>query len=133
MRTVGAFIGTYTFPNIIDSLGGSGTYGGDTVSVLVIGFSAMAPEMLNSQGVFWIGSGLAIVSAIITFVFIPNIKPDEMHKEDLAVSLGCQSVADMAVLTDRNSSGSISRRTDLIPPGNAAFGIHCPQCHTATS
>lgn len=28
---MGAFIGTYTFPSIIDSLGGSGTYGGDTV------------------------------------------------------------------------------------------------------
>lgn len=63
---VGAFIGTYTFPNIITSLGGEGTYGGDT-------------------GVFWIGSGLAVVSAAITFFFIPNIKPDEMIKEDLAV------------------------------------------------
>ena len=28
---MGAFIGTYTFPNIIESLGGAGTYGGDTV------------------------------------------------------------------------------------------------------
>jgi len=62
---VGAFIGTYTFPNIIDSLGGAGTYGGDT-------------------GVFWIGSGLALVSALITFIFIPNIKPDAMHAEDIA-------------------------------------------------
>jgi hypothetical protein len=41
---------------------------------------------LTPQGVFWIGSGLAIVSAIITLIFIPNIKADEMHKEDLAVS-----------------------------------------------
>jgi hypothetical protein len=30
--TVGAFIGTYTFPQIIDSLGGPETYGGKTVS-----------------------------------------------------------------------------------------------------
>ncbi|GFZ45318.1 Probable metabolite transport protein [Saitozyma sp. JCM 24511] len=61
---VGAFIGTYTFPNIIANLGGSGTYGGDT-------------------GVFWIGSGLAIVSAAITFFFIPNIKADAMRDEDI--------------------------------------------------
>jgi len=31
----------------------------------------------------WIGSGLAIVSASITFFFIPNIKPDAMHDEDI--------------------------------------------------
>ena len=33
LTEVGGFIGTYTFPNIITSLGGSGTYGGDTVSL----------------------------------------------------------------------------------------------------
>jgi hypothetical protein len=80
---VGAFIGTYTFPNIIESLGGAGTYGGDTVRGR---FPLRLVILTDDQGVFWIGSGLAIVSAIITLVFIPNIKPDEMHKEDLAVS-----------------------------------------------
>ncbi|WVQ96859.1 hypothetical protein IAU59_003966 [Kwoniella sp. CBS 9459] len=61
---VGAFIGTYTFPQIIENFGGDDTYGGKT-------------------GVFWLGSGLALVSALITLVFIPNIKPDAMHDEDI--------------------------------------------------
>ncbi|WWD18375.1 hypothetical protein CI109_102825 [Kwoniella shandongensis] len=62
---VGAFIGTYTFPQIQASFGPTGSYG-------------------NSTGVFWLGSGLALVSATITFFFIPNIKPDHMVEEDLA-------------------------------------------------
>ncbi|WRT67676.1 uncharacterized protein IL334_004648 [Kwoniella shivajii] len=61
---VGAFIGTYTFPQIQASFGAPGSYG-------------------NSTGVFWLGSGLALVSAAITLVFIPNIKPDAMHDEDI--------------------------------------------------
>ncbi|WWC95989.1 hypothetical protein V866_002856 [Kwoniella sp. B9012] len=62
---VGAFIGTYTFPQIQASFGDEGSYGYNT-------------------GVFWLGSGLALVSAAITLVFIPNIRPDAMHDEDLA-------------------------------------------------
>jgi hypothetical protein len=88
--TVGAFIGTYTFPNIIDNLGGSGTYGGDTVSLnrhSSTGPDVSLTDLIQSQGVFWIGSGLAIVSAVITFFFIPNIKADAMRDEDIAV--GC--------------------------------------------
>jgi hypothetical protein len=38
-----------------------------------------------TKGVFWIGSGLAVLSAIIVFFFIPNIKPDAMHDEDIKV------------------------------------------------
>ncbi len=34
IAAVGGFIGTYTFPNIIANLGGAGTYGGDTVSLV---------------------------------------------------------------------------------------------------
>lgn len=49
-------------------MGGPGTYAGDT-------------------GVFWIGSGLAIVAAFIAYFFAPDIKVDIMKDEDLAVSL----------------------------------------------
>ncbi|EIW73646.1 hypothetical protein TREMEDRAFT_42464 [Tremella mesenterica DSM 1558] len=61
---VGAFIGTYTFDDIIASFGGEDSYGSNT-------------------GVFWLASGLAVASAIITFVFIPNIRSDFMHDEDI--------------------------------------------------
>lgn len=60
---VGAFIGTYTFPYIQADLDKRGKYISDT-------------------GLFWIGSALAVFSAIITFLFIPNIKVDSMVEED---------------------------------------------------
>jgi hypothetical protein len=41
---------------------------------------------LSLQGIFWLGSGLAIASALITLVFIPNIKIDAMRDEDVLVS-----------------------------------------------
>lgn len=37
---------------------------------------------LGNTGLFFIGSSLAVFSAIITFFFIPNIKPDAMIHED---------------------------------------------------
>ncbi|KAI6155663.1 major facilitator superfamily domain-containing protein, partial [Pisolithus tinctorius] len=46
---VGALIGTWVFPQIIDAFGGSKTVKGST-------------------GPFWIGSGVAILSVIVTFV-----------------------------------------------------------------
>ncbi len=33
------------------------------------------------QGLFYIGSALALVSALITFLFVPNIKADAMRDE----------------------------------------------------
>ncbi|WVO19205.1 uncharacterized protein IAS62_000483 [Cryptococcus decagattii] len=62
---VGAFIGTYTFPQIQASFGKHGKYAEDT-------------------GVFYLGSALALASALITLIFIPNIQPDAMHEEDIA-------------------------------------------------
>ncbi|KAG5219795.1 glycerophosphodiester transporter [Salix suchowensis] len=53
---VGAFVGTWAF-------GGSDSVRGNT-------------------GPFWIGSGLAILSAIITFVFIKPLSHDGMEEED---------------------------------------------------
>lgn len=47
------------------SFGGEGTYTGDT-------------------GVFYLGSGLALVSAAIVYFFIPNISADYMEQENQA-------------------------------------------------
>jgi MFS family permease len=60
---IGAFIGTWVFPRIIDDFGGPTTEKGNT-------------------GPFWIGSGLAILSAIITLVFIQPLSTDGMKLED---------------------------------------------------
>ncbi|EKM48613.1 uncharacterized protein PHACADRAFT_266256 [Phanerochaete carnosa HHB-10118-sp] len=60
---VGAFVGTWAFPAIIDDFGGSKTDRGNT-------------------GPFWIGSGLAILSAIITFFLIRPLSHDGMAEED---------------------------------------------------
>jgi len=60
---VGAFVGTWAFPPIIDAFGGAETTRGNT-------------------GPFWIGSGLAILSALITFFFIKPLTADGMARED---------------------------------------------------
>ncbi|KAJ3510088.1 hypothetical protein NLJ89_g4872 [Agrocybe chaxingu] len=60
---VGAFVGTWIFPPIIDAFGGTSTDRGNT-------------------GPFWIGSGLAVLSAIITLAFIKPLTTDGMEVED---------------------------------------------------
>jgi MFS family permease len=60
---IGAFIGTWIFPPIIDAFGGSSSVRGNT-------------------GPFWIGSGCAVLSALITFFFIAPLTTDGMEKED---------------------------------------------------
>ncbi|KAJ7593393.1 MFS Git1p-related glycerophosphoinositol and glycerophosphocholine permease [Mycena floridula] len=62
---IGAFVGTWAFPPMIDAFGGSGTKRGDT-------------------GPFWIGSGLAILSALTTYFFIRPLSHDGMVAEDIA-------------------------------------------------
>ncbi|PSR89003.1 hypothetical protein PHLCEN_2v4965 [Hermanssonia centrifuga] len=61
---IGAFVGTWTFKSIIADFGGSATTKGNT-------------------GPFWIGSALAILSALITLVLIRPISHDGMADEDL--------------------------------------------------
>jgi MFS family permease len=63
---VGAFIGTYTFPQITDS------------------FTARSAT-LGITGPFWVGSALAVFSAIITFFFIRPLTTDGMAEEDMKV------------------------------------------------
>lgn len=77
---VGAFVGTWcmyllyvhcpqlifrstAFPPIIEAFGGSDTDRGNT-------------------GPFWVGSGLAILSAIVVFVFVRPLSHDGMLEED---------------------------------------------------
>jgi MFS family permease len=60
---VGAFVGTWAFPPMIDAFGGSNSTRGNT-------------------GPFWVGSGMAILSALVTFFFIKPIDTDGMERED---------------------------------------------------
>jgi len=60
---IGAFIGTWAFPPMINAFGGPDSARGNT-------------------GPFWVGSGLAILSALIVFFFIDPIKHDGMEEED---------------------------------------------------
>ncbi|ESK95870.1 mfs git1p-related glycerophosphoinositol and glycerophosphocholine permease [Moniliophthora roreri MCA 2997] len=60
---VGAFAGTWAFPAMINDFGGPKTLKGNT-------------------GPFWIGSGLAVVSALVTFFFIRPLSHDGMTEED---------------------------------------------------
>ncbi|PCH42143.1 MFS Git1p-like glycerophosphoinositol and glycerophosphocholine permease [Wolfiporia cocos MD-104 SS10] len=60
---VGAFVGTWVFPDIIADFGGASTTKGNT-------------------GPFWIGSGLAVLSALITLFFIKPLSHDGMAEED---------------------------------------------------
>lgn len=64
---VGAFIGVWAFPPMIDAFGGSGSLKGNT-------------------GPFWVGSGLAILSALITFFMIRPLEADAMKQEEENVS-----------------------------------------------
>ncbi|GAA5955294.1 hypothetical protein JCM21900_003036 [Sporobolomyces salmonicolor] len=60
---IGAFVGTWSFPAIIDDF-------------------PVGPK--QTSGPFWIGSGLAFLSAIIVFVLVPEVKADHMVNEDAA-------------------------------------------------
>ena len=60
---VGAFVGTWAFPPIIKAFGGADSIRGNT-------------------GPFWIGSGLALLSAAITFLFVKPLTTDGMARED---------------------------------------------------
>ncbi|KAF9063077.1 major facilitator superfamily domain-containing protein [Rhodocollybia butyracea] len=60
---IGAFVGTWAFPPMINAFGGATTTRGNT-------------------GPFWVGSGLAIFSALVTFFFIRPLSHDGMAAED---------------------------------------------------
>jgi len=65
---VGAFAGTWAFPPLITAFSDHGKN----------------PDRGNT-GPFWVGSGLAILSAIVTFFFVVPLTHDGMHAEDIAV------------------------------------------------
>lgn len=60
---IGAFVGTWVFPVMITDFGGSSSAKGNT-------------------GPFWVGSGLAILSAIVVYFLVKPLDHDGMKKED---------------------------------------------------
>jgi len=65
---VGAFVGTYCWQSIVSDFGGASSLKGTT-------------------GPFWVASGLAIVSAIVIFLFVKPLSHDGMVAEDEAFRL----------------------------------------------
>ncbi|ORY74744.1 major facilitator superfamily domain-containing protein [Leucosporidium creatinivorum] len=63
---IGAFVGTWAFPAIINDFPA-----GDA----------------QTSGPFWIGSGMAILSALIIFFLVPEVHPNHMTNEDEAFRL----------------------------------------------
>ncbi|CAL1700930.1 unnamed protein product [Somion occarium] len=62
---VGAFVGTWAFPPMIEAFGGPTTARGNT-------------------GPFWVASGLAVLNAIVVFSTVKPLDHDGMLKEDAA-------------------------------------------------
>ncbi|THH29999.1 hypothetical protein EUX98_g4190 [Antrodiella citrinella] len=60
---IGAFVGTWAFPPMIAAFGGADSDRGNT-------------------GPFWVGSGLAVFSAIVTYFMIKPLDQDGMMEED---------------------------------------------------
>jgi nitrate/nitrite transporter NarK len=60
---IGAFIGTWAFPVMIADFGGSSSPKGNT-------------------GPFWVGSGLAILSATVVYFLVTPLDHDGMKEED---------------------------------------------------
>ncbi|KAI6097154.1 metabolite transporter [Pisolithus sp. B1] len=65
---VGAFVGTWVFPQVINIFGGSKTAKGNA-----------SP--------FWIGGGLAILSVVLTFFLVKPLTHDALKAEDKAVNI----------------------------------------------
>jgi MFS family permease len=85
---IGAFVGTWAFPPMIDAFGGDASVKGNT-------------------GPFWVGSGLAILSALTTFFFIKPLTHDGMVAEDQAFREYLQAHGydtDQMGLTDADST-----------------------------
>lgn len=60
---IGAFVGVWAFPPMIDAFGGAESVKGNT-------------------GPFWVGSGLAVLSALVTFFMIRPLEADGMKIEE---------------------------------------------------
>jgi len=88
---IGAFVGVWAFPPMIDAFGGAESVKGNT-------------------GPFWVGSGLAIFSALITFFMIRPLGADGMKEEEEKVGRALpRSLSN--TLTFELSSAPISLRT----------------------
>lgn len=97
---VGAFVGTYAFPSIQSAGGPAGSKG-------------------YLQYPFWVASTLAIVSAVITYFFIPNVGQDTITFEDLRFREYLESngwdTAKMGIDRGVESGESVARSSEVSP------------------
>lgn len=100
---IGAFVGTWAFPPLVKAFGGASSPKGNT-------------------GPFWVASGLAIFSALITFFFIRPLSADGMTKEDAEFRQYLEDngwdTSQMGLLDDTASGGSIPEKEMNVEPMN---------------
>jgi len=96
---VGAFVGTWAFPPMINAFGGPSSTRGNT-------------------GPFWVGSGLAIFSALITFFFIKPLTHDGMIKEDAEFRLYLEQrgydTSQMGLRDEELTNDSVSEKDERV-------------------
>ncbi|KAI6135978.1 major facilitator superfamily domain-containing protein [Pisolithus sp. B1] len=89
---VGAFIGTWVFPQVIDVFGGSKTVKGNS-------------------GPFWIGSGLAILSAALTSFLVKPFTHNALEAEGKAVQ---QYMEENGIDVNRMGIQKVAEKDDVL-------------------
>ncbi|KAG8855031.1 hypothetical protein FRB96_007226 [Tulasnella sp. 330] len=102
---IGAFAGTWAFPAIIARF-------------------PVGPK--QDSGPFWIGSGLAVLSALITYFGIPEVPENHMTNEDIAFrEYLTENGFDVSLMGTHNDEGALER--------NIAKGVDYEEATTVHS
>jgi len=91
---LGAFVGTWAFPPMIDAFGGPKTTRGNT-------------------GPFWVASGLSLLCALITYFWVHPLTNDGMIEEDRAFREYLEAHGFDTSMMGMGDSAEVSQDTDI--------------------